>query len=127
MIPLALFIVATPSKATFLISELELLTYDNMLLTGTAQSGKTWIACIKTIDGKQVNIKKGDAIGLHSGRIQKIDAKGIYVSETVQLNFGEWFDRKLFWPVVSDKSLRAECKWIAAPEKRWHYPSHFRD
>ena len=127
MMPLALLVMAAPSSATFLISELELLTYDNMLLTGTAQSGKTWIACIKTSDGKQVTVKKGDTIGPQLGRIQKIDAKGIYLSETVQLNFSEWFERKLFWPVVSDKALRAECKWVAAPEKSWHDPSYSQD
>ncbi|BBB68473.1 hypothetical protein UNDYM_4220 [Undibacterium sp. YM2] len=127
MLPLTLLVMAAPSSATFPISELELLTYDKMLLTGTAQYGKAWIACIKTSEGKQVTVKKGDTLGTQLGHIQKIDAKGIYLTETVQLNVSEWFERKLFWPVVSDKTLRAECKWIAAPEKSWSYPSHFQD
>ncbi|MFZ6643167.1 pilus assembly protein PilP [Undibacterium sp. TC4M20W] len=127
VLPLTLLVMAAPSSATFPISELELLTYDKMLLTGTAQPGKAWIACIKTSDGKQVTVKKGDTLGPQLGRILKIDAKGIYLAETVQLNVSEWFERKLFWPVVSDKTLSAECKWIAAPDKRWHYPSHLQD
>ncbi|MFZ6709589.1 pilus assembly protein PilP [Undibacterium sp. TC9W] len=127
MVALTLLMAATPSGATFLISELQLLAYGDMLLTGTAQSGKTWIACITTMDGKQVNVKKGDYVGPKFGLIQKIDARGIHVSETVQLNFAEWVERKWYWPVVSDQSLRAKCRWTAAPDKKWNNPAHFRD
>lgn len=74
---------------------------------------------MKISKGKQVTVKVGDTIGPRLGQIQKIDAKGIYITEVQQLNYDEWFERKLFWPVVSDKSMRAKCKLTATPEKFW--------
>jgi|GEM_PF-5418142 len=114
---ISLLVTAIPSMASRTISELEKLDYDEMVLTGTAQSGKTWIACLQTSKGKQLTVKTGDFLGLRLGQIKKVDAKGIHLTETIPINFNEWLERKFFWPVVSDKSMRAACKWTAAPEK----------
>ncbi|MFZ6643246.1 pilus assembly protein PilP [Undibacterium sp. TC4M20W] len=109
-VTLILLLVCISSFATLTLGVLEKYEYGDLALVGTGMDGRGWIACFKNIKGERFIAIKGDHIGKVFGSIAEINSKGIFIAETINLNFEDWYERKFFWPVVSNESMRSVCK-----------------
>lgn len=109
---------ATPfcAFASLTLSPLQQLHYEDLLLSGIIKSKSGYLACFKSVDGTIFVAKKGDYIGKQFGRIVEVTPNGIKISEPYELNFGEIYERKFSWPIVSNAKFRHPCKIPSAKE-----------
>lgn len=81
--------------------ELESYAYHDLDLVGTIKldSSGAWVGCFRLPDRSLRLVKTGSYIGKNSGKISRIAADMLAVTELKDVNHGELIEDTFFWPM----------------------------
>lgn len=82
---------------------LEFFDLSTLSLVGTfKKKGKEWVASIQDTAGKAYIVRRGNYIGKHGGRIEKIDDQNVYLVEQAINPAGDIIDRQVTLTIADE-------------------------